>query len=429
MPRLLPGFSEPRHLAPFVDELARSEREPVRVVVAAPPQHGKTVTIKAALVRRLQLRDRTRRSAFVTYNEDKAQEESLAAQRMADEVGLNWGGKLGRWGVGSNIIRWTSIGGSLTGHPIDDLLVIDDPIKDREQAESAHQRERVWGWWESVAKTRLHPSASVIVMATRWHVDDLSGRLAKAGWRYINLQAIDDVTGLPLWPEERPLDYLMDIRRTSSLYVWNSLYQGNPQPRGGKVFGAPRYYRELPKNRYQVAYGVDLAYTASSRADRSVLFELLRYDPPKKSKHDKPPPLYYVKSVLSTQVEQPLFARRLQAAQKPKPKPMLFLGAGTEKGAASFLMNPGEFYVPGFRMDPVVSDKFVRAQPLAAAWDRVFWPDPDVHHVPWLPDVLDVFGAFTGKDDPRDDEVDAAAAAFRCLEHGYSDRRPLDVYQ
>ena len=70
------------------------------------------------------------------------------------------------------------IGSGLTGRPLD-ALVIDDPFADAEQAGSAHYRDRVWDWWQSVGSPRLAPGAPVIVILTRWHEDDLAGRLRR----------------------------------------------------------------------------------------------------------------------------------------------------------------------------------------------------------------------------------------------------------
>ena len=66
------------------------------------------------------------------------------------------------------------VGTAATGRGAD-LLIIDDPIKNREEADSLTERERVWGWFRSTAFTRLQPNAKIIVIQTRWHDDDLSG--------------------------------------------------------------------------------------------------------------------------------------------------------------------------------------------------------------------------------------------------------------
>lgn len=157
------------------------------------------------------------------------------------------------------------VGGALTGRPVD-LAVIDDPIKDREQADSPVYRERVWNWWTDVMATRLAPGAPVVLILTRWHHDDLAGRLLGAEdghlWKVINIGGQADHH-----PEKGETDPLgrapgefMDsargrstaqweaIKVRSGSRTWASLYQGRPTPDTGNLFprdGWARYERPL----------------------------------------------------------------------------------------------------------------------------------------------------------------------------------------
>jgi hypothetical protein len=134
----------------------------------------------------------------------------------------------------------TGVGGPLTGHGVK-LLVIDDPFKNREEADSALVRQKVYDWFTSTAMTRVEPGGSVIVVHTRWHRDDLIGRLARdeeVHWQVVNLPAIDasrDGDG-SLWPERWPADALEVRRHEVGEYDWQSLYQGNPIARKGRVY-------------------------------------------------------------------------------------------------------------------------------------------------------------------------------------------------
>lgn len=402
VPALNPGMVEPRHLAAIIDTIERSRHEQVRAVIAAPPQHGKSVAVTSSLVGRML--SGKGRSAYVSYNQDRADEVSLQTQWMADGIGLAWEGQRRKWGPpkGASVI-WTSIGGSLTGSPIDDLLVVDDPVKDRIEASSPTYRDRVWDWWTAVALTRCHPGASIIVVATRWHEDDLSGRLVDAGWPYICLQAIDDTTGEALWPEQRPLEFLQEQRRQIGEHDWAALYQGRPRPRGDAVFGDPTFYRALPRAGLRYAHGVDLAYSAKTTADYSVCVTMAR--------HPEPRPLgtCYIIDVQRKQVDAPAFALTLHAMQSAHAGPMLFRCSGTEKGAASFIAQK----VRRFRAEQVRGDKFVNATPYAAAWNdgRVMLPEG----APWLADFLTEHQRFTGVSDAHDDQVDAAGNAFAAV--------------
>src|SRR5688572_22694179 len=270
IPTVSPRLEEPTFFRPYIDVLERAAaRQGVRAVIAAPPQHGKTETSQHFFPWAL-LRDSKRRHAYVTYAADRSGDIALNVQHIAAEAGLELDGNrriLRTRGGGS--ILFTGIGGPLTGYGIDGLLLVDDPFKNRADADSKIFRERNHQWLRDVGLTRLHPGASCVIMATRWHPDDLSGRQIDAGWQYVNLPAIaeqDDLLGReegePLDPIRWPADVLLDRRREVGEYTWASLYQGRPRPRGGSVFGEATYYDELPRSAYRVGRGVDLAYTA-----------------------------------------------------------------------------------------------------------------------------------------------------------------------
>ena len=149
--------------------------------------------------------------------------------------------------------RAAGAGGSITGRRAD-LFIIDDPIKGREDADSEKIREKVWKWYQAEVLTRLNPGARVILIQTRWHQDDLAGRLLQemeAGgdqWRIVNLPAVADdendimgrAPGEALWPERFPLEVLERTRRAVGEREWASLYQQNPRPMDGALFQVGR---------------------------------------------------------------------------------------------------------------------------------------------------------------------------------------------
>ena len=144
------------------------------------------------------------------------------------------------------------IGGALTGRPAD-LLVIDDPMKDRKQADSQAYRDAVWSWWTDVASTRLAPGAQVVVVLTRWHEDDLAGRLLAAEdghlWRMVNIPAEadhdpakgeTDLLGREVGEfmesaRGRTAQQWAAIKIRSGSRTWASLYQGRPSPAEGNI--------------------------------------------------------------------------------------------------------------------------------------------------------------------------------------------------
>lgn len=140
------------------------------------------------------------------------------------------------------------VGGPITGRGAH-VLVIDDPIKNREDAESAQKRDAVWDWYTSTAYTRLAPGGGVLLILTRWHDDDLAGRLLKKmaegegdPWVVVEYpaQAVHDElyrkAGEPLHPARYDHAALERIKRAVGPRDWQALYQQNPTPEEGDYF-------------------------------------------------------------------------------------------------------------------------------------------------------------------------------------------------
>lgn len=131
------------------------------------------------------------------------------------------------------------VGGAITGKGAD-FLIIDDPFKNREEAESKVIRNKVWSWYTSTAYTRLEKNGAIILIMTRWHKDDLAGRLKKAEeeggekWTVVKFPAIaiEDEKhrkqGEPVWEEKYDIKALENIKRTIGGYDWQALYQQTP---------------------------------------------------------------------------------------------------------------------------------------------------------------------------------------------------------
>lgn len=390
IPACYPGFSSPRHLKPLLDLLERARRTELRAVISTPPQHGKSRFILAALIWFL-LADSRKRHAYVTYAQQTARDQSFIARHAAERVGLVLEAEsLDRWRTaqGGGII-FTGVLGPLTGSPVDGLLIVDDPFKSHREAESLLLRERVYSWFTSVAMTRVHPGASVIVVATRWVGDDLSGRLIREGWESINLPAIRD-DGSALWEEARPLEWLMERRREIGEYDWWALYMGSPRSKGGEVFKTLGYYDILPEGGYREAWGGDWAYTAKSHADYSVAIKGRMYGDS-----------LYLLDMLRAQKEAPEFARVLKMAGC---RCITAYMGGTEKVLAQFFRD----YGITVEMLPATSDKFARAQGVAALANqgRLYLPRKAAWTDAFRSEVL----SFTGVGDATDDVVDALSS-------------------
>lgn len=169
------------------------------------------------------------------------------------------------------------IGGAISGRRAD-LVVIDDPVRSREDADSETIRDKIWDWYKSDLYTRLKPGARIVLIQTRWHEDDLAGRLLedmKAGgdqWDVISLPAIAEendplgrAPGKPLWPEWEDDEALARKRRAVGPRDWSALYQQRPAPEEGgyfKVDWLKPYTDAPPRDEMQIYGGSDYAVTA-----------------------------------------------------------------------------------------------------------------------------------------------------------------------
>jgi predicted phage terminase large subunit-like protein len=422
IPRVTPRYERPLHMAPFIDALERAPGGNLRICFSAPPQHVKTSVIQNFLAKLSRERPELR-NAYATYSADRAQRVGRGAAAIADSSGLDLAVKnldLWRTREGGQTL-WTSVGGGMTGEACDGVAVIDDPLKDRKEAESPTVRENHKDWFHSVLETRVHPGASIIVMMTRWHPDDLVGYLVKnCGFEYINLKAIADThrppgdnrqPGEALWPSKRPLEMLLE-RRASNEWNFAAMYQGEPRPRGGSLFREPTYWHELPESGFKVSFGVDLSYTEKTHADFSVCVEVWAVPPQRGIGADEGPNgwLFYVTDVQRKQVEAPSFALTLRAKSSQRPGKFYWYASGTEKGSAQFIKAKG---IPLTVMDPKGRDKYTRAQQTSELWNngRILVPS-DSEAYPWADVFTDEVTSFTGVKDLHDDQVDALVAAI-----------------
>ena len=172
------------------------------------------------------------------------------------------------------------VGGSITGKGCD-ILIIDDPIKNRQEANSETVRKKIYDWYSSTAYTRLSPIGGVIMMCTRWHLDDLIGKVLsdknQKPFHVISYPAIAEhdephrKQGEALHPERFSLEILNEIKSTLSTADWLSLYQQKPVPEGGAIFETSklRYYDESsePKRFDQVIGSWDMTFKENKTSD------------------------------------------------------------------------------------------------------------------------------------------------------------------
>ena len=223
---------------------------PRLLVIEAPPRHGKSQLVSHWLPiwylsifpdRKVMLA-----SYETTFARSWGRKARDAFQSFSHLTGYTVDpahASAGEWGVHKHGggMKTAGAGGPLTGEGTT-CLIIDDPLKNAEQALSPTIRDGLWDWWQTTASTRIEPGGIAIVMATRWHPEDLSGRLlaeAEAGngepVRHIHLPAIaedGDILGRKpgeaLWPSQWPVEHLEQRREAMGTFWWRALYQQSP---------------------------------------------------------------------------------------------------------------------------------------------------------------------------------------------------------
>lgn len=409
-----PHLPPPRHLRLVIDRLEEARRRPIRLALSLPPRHAKTTLITHAIAGWMDWSP-TDTHAYASYNTEQATDKSRLIRELAVAGGVELGAatRLTRWVTkqGGGLIAAGLLAG-ITGKGVNGLFVIDDPFKGRVDANSRVIRERTYETFRDVVMTRLEEvatSASVVVIQTRWHPEDLIGRLEKDGdFEVLNIPALSEGDGDPLgrpfgealWEEMFSRAYLEKLREVRGAYGFDALYQGRPRPRGAKVFGPPHYY-DPEKTSFagcRVGIGADPAATDDTANDYSaaVAGRFMGNGDDRK---------LYVTNVYHHQVQVPVFVADLrQFIADNDGAAAAVEGAGIGKTVVQSLRNVDARL--RVKESPVVGDKFTRAQGLAAAWNagRVFVP---LGNPPWLKDFLAEMEDFTGVGDEVDDQVDA----------------------
>ncbi len=230
-----------------------------RVIVAMPPRHGKSELTSVYYPAWCLCLDPDSPVILCSYGAELAEGLSRRARALVAQFGPELFGvavsqassAVGRWDIQDHKggLVAAGVGGPITGRGAR-VFIIDDPVKNQQEAQSEVYRERIWQWWLSTARPRVEPAwgsgtaGSVVLVMTRWHEDDLAGRLiAQGGWDVLRLPALAEAEdplgrteGDALWPHRFSRPELEEIRTEVLGQVWSALFQQSPQPAGGGLF-------------------------------------------------------------------------------------------------------------------------------------------------------------------------------------------------
>ncbi len=301
--------------------------------------------------------------------------------------------------------------GGITGKP-GDLLIIDDPLKDREEAESEVIREKQIDAWKTTLSTRLHKDAIVIVIMTRWHEEDLAGYLLKnavPAFKYVKLAGLAEendplerAVGEALWPDRFSRDMLLAQKLNLGTYDFAALYQGEPTDPEGALFKRS-YFQVIPKapeHLYWYRFW-DLATSTRSSAD---------YTASLMGAKDRDGNVY-LKNMIRGRWEWPDVRKKIKATTLAEKCAMVGIEAvGTQKGMVQEIYQDEDLVSCGVLGITVTTDKRIRALPVASRGEsgRLYLEDG-----PWVREYIDEMCSFDKG--AHDDQVDATSGVFSML--------------
>lgn len=402
------------HLARLASVLVGSVDRPVNAVVEIPVRHGKSELASVRFPVWRLFRDPTVRVVVASYNATTAERFGRKARRIAEARGMALVADrkaVGEWETAEGGgFRSVGVGGGVTGYGFD-LLIVDDPIKGREQADSLHQRDKVWEWFTEDLWTRRDPGASVVVVQSRWHEDDLVGRIFErmsSEFERVTLPALalpgdplGRADGESLWPDRFDEAALAATRADIGERAFAALYQQSPVPVGRGFFDVSKveYVGSAPPGE-GVRYW-DVASTAGS-GDYTVGVLVVRDKDGRYCVADVARGQWGSRErdlVMRRTAEQDGQSVRIVVPQDP--------GAAGKSLAEHFVRLLAGFPVTVVRES---GSKELRADPWASQWGA---GNVSLVRAPWVREFLDEHAVFPyGR---HDDQVDAAAGAFTAL--------------
>lgn len=409
-------YKTPPHIELLADALQQVESGRIkRLAIFMPPRHGKSNLASEIFPAWYLGRRPSHQVLFTTYGQDLADgfgrkvRNAVADPRhkrsFPDSILAEDSQSAKRFNTTKGGVYYAvGAGGAVTGRGAD-LLLIDDPLKNREEADSRLIRDKLHDWYASTAYTRLMPGGAVVLIQTRWHEDDLAGRLLRGSenWSVINLPAIAEAEdligrreGQALWPEQYDRAALDNIRATIGEREFAALYQQRPAPLEGALFKRD-WIRTgpAPRSGTRIAMGVDLALSTKQTADYTAIAVISRDEFGK----------LYVLDVVRERVDFPNALRLIRnMADKWSPGTIAIEQVAYQAVVVQELLRQTTLPIRGVLPD---KDKVTRAQPLALRYEQGL-----VTHAPdlpmWFTDEL-----FSFPNGQHDDSVDALVYAYQ----------------
>lgn len=421
----------PPHLLMLSDKLTQIAAGTMkRLMVFMPPRSGKSQLISQYFPAWYLGHHPDNRIILASYEADFAATWGWKARNVFEEYGKSVfdlevcsdSKARNRWDVADHTggMNTAGVGGAITGKGAD-LLIIDDPVKNAEDAGSALKREKAYDWYRSTAYTRLEPDGAIILIMTRWHPEDLGGLLIKemeAGgeqWEILKFPAIaeeHDILGRkpgePLWKERYSLNILNTICSTVSEYWWAAMYQQRPYSKTGGMFKRQNFsIIETGARGTQIRFW-DLAATEEKKGeDPDWTAGCLMSEERGR---------FWIKDIIRVRDEAGEVEKIIkQAAQLDGRTTRVYMEQEGGASGKSLISHYARTVLKGYAFEGIPSSgsKSVRAQPMAAAVTNgnLFLID-----AAWNKNFIDEAEQFPNG--THDDQVDAASYAFNILSDG-----------
>lgn len=294
----MPSYQTPAHIKLLAHKLEEVERGNIkRLAIFMPPRHGKSQLASQFFPAWYLGRNPSKFVIATTYAQDLADDFGRSVRNQLQDEEYNRIFKdcvlskdstsVRRFHTtGSGVYYAVGAGGAITGRGAH-LLLIDDPVKGREDADSDAMRSNLVDWYRSTAYSRLMPGGAIILIQTRWHEDDLAGWILRETthepWEVIELPAIIDEKaskilkrpkGEALWPEAYDAKRLEDIKKTAGSREWNALYMQRPSAEEGNIikrFWWKEWKEDNPPECNYILQSWDTAYTIKDTSDYSAI--------------------------------------------------------------------------------------------------------------------------------------------------------------
>ena len=434
------NYLSPPHIKLLASKLEAVEKGEIkRLAIFMPPRHGKSILTSEFFPAWYMGRNPDKYIICSTYAQDLADDfgrkvrNQLQDKRYTDifpnaELSTDSASVRRFHTKQGGVYYAVGAGSAITGRGAH-LLLIDDPIKGREEADSAAMRKNLLDWYRATAYTRLMPNGSVILIQTRWHEDDLAGWILKEtgheGWDVVEFPAIlndraADMLGLsegdPLWEDSYPLERLKEIKKTVGTREWSSLYAQKPSVEEGNIIKRwwwKTWTREHPPEMDYILQSWDTAYTDTETSDYSACTTWGVFS------GEGGYNLYLIDSFREKLTFPELKNQAVHLYNELQPDLVLVEAKASGWSLVQELMRTG---IPITPFNPKKMDKLARVHSVAPLFEggRIWAPDTDESA-----NVMNQFAMFPNT--KHDDLVDSTTQALLRLRKGWMVSHPQDV--